>query len=169
MDDTEKPPSPRRLTAFALATLGLETVRRGTIRAMLPKGVRKRRGPVAIERWHLGDRTGIVKNKTSMAFGQALKELESHGWLERAAEVVVVRDRQALLAYAMEYEPAVTRDMLNVKGAITAARDDLRRVRGTANRDQLAQRHDEIRTLLYLLHAPTAGPQTARRSTFTSI
>ncbi|MGW1399278.1 hypothetical protein ACWCRF_11520 [Streptomyces sp. NPDC002405] len=150
-------PGPKRLAAFALASLGLVVVQRGTLRALLPKGETKLRGDVARERWHLGDKTRSGKNKTSMAFGRALQEFEDHGWLQRTPDVVIVRDRQALLDYAMALPLAVTPGHLNVKGALRAVRDDLRRTRDTATWEQIEQRHDEIKALLYLLHAPAAA------------
>ncbi|MET7890627.1 hypothetical protein [Streptomyces mirabilis] len=156
IEDTATPgqaPGLRRTAAFALGALGMEAVRRSTLRALLPKGETKLRGPVARQRWHLGDRNGLGKNKTSMAFGQALHEFEERGWVQRTPEAVIVHDRRALLGYAQEQQPAVTPDLLNIKGAITAIRNDLRRARDTADQEQLAQRHDEIRALLYLLHA----------------
>jgi hypothetical protein len=153
----------RRTVAYALAVLGLEAVQRCTLRALLPKGETKRRGPVARERWHLGDRNGLYKNKASVAFGQALQDFEKRGWVERTPEAVIVHDRRALLGYAQEQQPAVTPDLLNIKGAITAIRNDLRKVRGTAGREQLEKRHAEIRALLHLLHAPAAGPRFAAR------
>ncbi|NMI57095.1 MULTISPECIES: hypothetical protein [unclassified Streptomyces] len=165
IEDTTTPgqaPALRRTVAFALGALGTEAVRRSTLRALLPKGETKLRGPVARERWHLGDRNGLGKNKTSVRFGQALQEFETQGWVERTPEVVIVRDRRALLSFALEQQPAVTADLLDIKGAIMAARTDLRRARDTAGREQLEQRHDEIRALLYLLHAPAAGPSAAR-------
>jgi hypothetical protein len=154
---TPEAPSTGRLTACALAILNLNVVQRSTLRAMLPRGETKRRGPVSRERWHLGERKGAGKNKTSIAFGQALQEFERQGWVERTPEFVIVRDHQALLDYAFERQPAAGRDSLNVKGAIAAARNDLRKVRDTADHDEIEQRHDEIRALLYLLHAPAAG------------
>lgn len=166
---SETQPGLRRKIAFALAVLGTETVRRSTLRALMPKGETKQRGPVAHERWHLGDRKGLAKNKTSVKFGHALQEFETQGWVERTPEVVIVRDRQALLGAAQEHQPAVTLDQLNIKGALTAARDDLRRARDTADREQLEQRHAEIRALLYLLHAPAAGPGAARTNTLATI
>lgn len=158
----------RRAAALALGALGVEAVQRSTLRALLPKGETKRRGPVARERWHLGDKAGLGKNKTSMAFGQALQEFERQGWVERTPESVIVRDRQALLGYALEHQSAAPRDLLNIKGAITAIRADLRQARDTADQEQLEQRRDEIRALLYLLHAPAArspsGPQTSQEA-----
>lgn len=156
------------MAAFALAALGTEAVRRSTLRALLPKGETKLRGPVARERWHLGDRQGLGKNKTSVRFGQTLHEFETQGWVERTPEVVIVRDRQALLSYAQEQQPAVTPDLLDIKGALTAARNDLRQARITAGPEQLEQRHDEIRALLYLLHSPAAGSSAGRRNTITT-
>ncbi|MFF2511669.1 hypothetical protein [Streptomyces sp. NPDC058086] len=167
-DGTSKAIGIRRTAAFALGALGLEAVRRSTLRALLPKGETKLRGPVARERWHLGDRNGLGKNKTSVAFGQVLHQFETQGWVERTPEVVIVRDRQALLSFAMEQQPAVTPDALNIKGAITAIRNDLRRARDTADPEQLEQRHDEIRALLYLLHAPAVGSGAGRRNTLTT-
>lgn len=157
-------PGLRRTAAFALAALGTDAVRRSTLRALLPKGETKLRGPAARERWHLGDRKGLAKNKTSVRFGHALQDFESRGWVERTPEVVIVRDRQALLGFALDQQPAVTADLLNIKGAITAARTDLRRARDTADPEQLEQRHDEIRALLYLLHTPAAKPGATRFS-----
>lgn len=162
-------PGLRRTAAFALAALGTEAVRRSTLRALLPKGETKRRGPVARERWHLGDRNGLAKNKTSVAFGHALQEFEERGWVERTPEFVIVRDRRALLGFALEQQPAVTRDLLNIKGAITAIRNDLRKARGIADREQVEQRHDEIRALLYLLHEPAVGPGAAHTNTLATI
>lgn len=158
-------PGLRRTVAFALAVLGTGTVRRSTLRALLGRGETKLRGPAARQRWHLGDKSGIGKNTTTVAFGQALQGFERHGWVQRTPEAVIVRDRQALLSFARSAEPAVTPALLDVKAALRAARDDLRKVRGTATRDELTQRHDEIERLLHLL--ATAAPGRAR--TFTTI
>ncbi|MFF4836587.1 hypothetical protein [Streptomyces sp. NPDC001315] len=162
-------PGLRRTAAFALGSLGMEAVRRSTLRALLPKGETKLRGPIARERWHLSDRNGLGKNKTSVAFGHALQDFERQGWVERIPELVIVRDRRALLGFAQAQQPAVTWDLLNIKGALTAIRNDLRQARDTADPEQLEQRHDEIRALLYLLHAPAAGPSAAHRNTLTTI
>lgn len=162
-----EPPGLRRTVAFALAVLGTGTVQRSTLRALLGRGETKLRGPVSRQRWHLGDRSGIGKNKTTVAFGQALQEFERQGWVERTPESVIVLDRRALLRFARSAEPAVTPGLLDAKAAIRAARDDLRQVRGSATRDELMQRHDEIERLLYLLAESTAAPGRAR--TFTTI
>lgn len=153
--ETAQAPGLRQTTALAIAALGLPVVYRGTVRGLLPRGEAKQRGQVSRERWHLGDRKGATKNKTSVAFGHALQEFEANGWIRRTPEVVVIRDRQALLEFAFGSGPALGREHLDVKGAITAIRNDLRRTRGTADRELIEQRHDEIEALLRLLHTPT--------------
>ncbi|MFI9174885.1 hypothetical protein [Streptomyces lincolnensis] len=150
----ERPPTSPRLTAFALAVLGLDTVTRSTLRALLPAGTTKPRGPASRARWHLGERSGTGKNRTSIAFGQALREFETSGWLKRIPEAVMIRDRNGLLSYALNGQPTVTIDMLNIRGALTTVRDDLRKLRATGDPAQIEQRHEEIKALLILLHAP---------------
>lgn len=165
--DSQTAPQPglRQTAALAIAVLGLPVVYRGTVRALLPRGEAKQRGPASRERWHLGERKGASKNRTSIAFGHALQEFEANGWIRRTPEVVVIRDRQALLEFALSAQPAIGREHLNFTGAITAIRNDLRRNRGTADRELIEQRHDEIEALLHLMHAPAA----ARRGTLATI
>ncbi len=94
--DGEKAIGIRRTAAFALE-VGMEAVRRSTLRALLPKGETKLRGPVARERWHLGDRNGLwQEQKTSVRFGQTSKIFECAA-LGRThpGEAVIVRDRSA--------------------------------------------------------------------------
>ncbi|MGW3984303.1 hypothetical protein [Streptomyces mirabilis] len=74
-----------------------------------------------------------------------------------------------LLGFAQEQQPAVTPDFLDIKGAITAAHNDLPEARDTEDREQLEQRHDEIRALLHLLHKPATGPAAAHTGTLTTI
>jgi hypothetical protein len=147
-------PGTKRLTAYALGVLGLVVVQRSTVRALLPKGETKLRGAVNRERWHLGERTSIGRNRTSHTFGRALQEFEGQDWVRRTEDIVIVRDRQALLGYARTQQPAVTPAHLNVKGALRAVRNDFQRIRATATRDQIEQHHAEIRALLHLLHTP---------------
>ncbi|MFF9861123.1 hypothetical protein [Streptomyces tendae] len=154
-------PSTKRITAYALAVLGLDVVHRSTIRALLPRGETKLRGPVARERWHLGDDIGLGKNKTSIKFGHVLQEFEGHGWVRRTPELVYVHDPRALRSCSLDAEPAVRPTDLAVKNALRAVRNDFQRVRTTATRDQIEQHHDEIRALLHLLHTPT-GAQSLR-------
>lgn len=160
-------PGLRRKIAFALAALDTETVRRSTLRTLMPKGETKQRGPAGIERWHLGDRTSRGRNKTSLLFAHALQEFEQQGWVKRTPEAVIIRDRQALLRFAQEQQPTVTPDLLNIKGTLAAIRNDLRKTRDTADPQQLEQQRDEIRALLYLLHA--AEPGAAHTSTLATI
>ena len=145
-------PRTRQLVALALATLGLDIVTRSTVRALLPAGTTKLRGPASQARVHLGERSGAGKNRTSIAFGQALHEFEANHWLRRAGDVVKVRDRGALLDYALDTSGAVAVDALDIRRALAAARSELRRVRTrrTADLSQLQQRHDEIAALLHL-------------------
>lgn len=145
-------PRTRQLVALALATLGLDAVTRSTVRALLPAGTTKPRGPASQARVHLGERSGAGKNRTSIAFGQALHEFEANGWLLRAGDVVKVRDRDALLGCALEASGAIAVHTLDARRALVTARRGLRQLRmnGTADLSQLQQRHDEIAALLRL-------------------
>ncbi|MFE7648682.1 hypothetical protein [Streptomyces phaeoluteigriseus] len=154
--DQHQTPGVRRTIAFALGVLGMDAVQRSTLRALLPKGETKLRGPVTRERWHLGAKVSIGKNKTSVKFGQTLQDFEARGWVERTPDLVVVYDRRALFACALDGQPAVTPNHLNIKHGLQAARDDLRRTRVNATVQEIERRHDEIEALLYLLHTSAA-------------
>lgn len=156
--NTHGPVGVARTVAYALAILGLDVVHRSTVRALLPAGTTKPRGPASQARVHLGERSGASKNRTSIAFGQALHEFETNGWLQRAGDVIHIRDRAALLDYALEAFGAVTADVLDTRRALVVARRELRelRMRGPADLSQLQQRHDEIAALLNLTRTPVA-------------
>jgi hypothetical protein len=159
--ETQAAPGARQLAAYALAILGLDVVQRSTVRALLPTGTTKPRGVACLQRWHLGERSGTSKNRTSVTFGKALQEFETNGWIKRIPDAVEVCDRGALLDYALDGQPAVHPDMLDARRALAAVRDDLRELRRTGDLAQVGRRHGEIEALLTLLHASSARRSAA--------
>lgn len=148
----EKTPGVRRTVAFALAALGMEIVQRSTLRALLAKGERKPRGTCNGQRRRHDRRISGTKNKTSAAFGQALNEFERRGWIYRTPELVIVRDRGALLRLALRGRPAAPRELLNLQGALDAIRAE-----ATPSHVPVEQRRRELRAITALMRAPAGG------------
>lgn len=103
---------PRRLTAYALALLGLDVVNRHTVRAMLPKGVVI---PSTPARRRAG---GGSKNRTSIEFGNGLRLFEDSGWIQRGETYVLILNRRALLDYALDRFEGVPGRLLEIEGAV---------------------------------------------------
>ncbi|GAB3169804.1 hypothetical protein [Streptomyces incanus] len=155
--DQHQTPGVRRTLAFALAALGMDAVQRSTLRALLPAGETKQRGPVACQRRTRGEQISTRKNKTSKAFGQTLQDFERLGWVERTPELVLVRDRPALLKHALRDQPAAPRELLDLQGALTAIKSDIRHSDAL-----LEQRRRELRAVTSLMQAPAAGGSSVR-------
>jgi len=153
-------PGLERTIAFALGALGMDAVQRSTIRALLPKGERKQRGPATHQRRLHGERVSTSKNKTTKAFGQALQDLERMGWIKRTPELVLVRNRAALLRHALRDRPAAPQQLLNLRGALDAIRADMRPSDVSSSAALVEQRRREIRAVMALMQAPPGGDGT---------
>lgn len=85
---------PLAQVCIALVALDLPKVSRSALRALLPTGTIRRR-PNADQRGGKGPSV----NRTSLAFGAALKRLENEGYLRRSAEYVEDINRPALARF----------------------------------------------------------------------
>lgn len=147
---------PARRAAYALAVFPLDVVERQTIRAMLPAG---RRRNVGVTR-HLnavtkGDTSNGRTNTTSEAFGDALRRFAKHGWIDRGQQFVRIRDRGALLDYALDELGEIPAHFIAIDDALDRLRRELRQP--TANDRLHAQRHRELKAIEELMRSQVQG------------
>lgn len=157
----QRPPAigAKRRTAYALALLGLEVVSRSTLRAMLPVGVERRRTVVRDAR--RDDWRG--KNKVTEKFKEALQIFEVSGWIQRGEKYVLVRDRRALLEFALYEldEQQLPKALLDIESAVTAVQASL--TDQTLTPKAIEQARAELAALRRLMVAPVLGRNRSGR------
>lgn len=153
---------PARRTAYALALLDLEVVSRGTLRSLLPDGVR-RRLPEQTIRQHRERRVDPSRsvNRVTVKFQDALRDFDQQGWIRRGQKYVLVVERQALLDYALDGLRFMPKQLLRVEVAIDRINEELQTAQLTAAAVEQAER--ERHALMALMRNGTPGAKWSGR------
>lgn len=153
---------PARRTAYALVALNLDVVSRATVRELLPSGTRRRfnEGHVRRQRMNRTD-PGKGANRVSEAFLKALRRFEEQGWLQRGQRYLLIRDKQALLDYALDGLRSMPRQLLRLDAAIARINDELKQAELTPAAVEQAQR--ERHAIMALMRSEIRGASWSGR------
>lgn len=151
------------LTAYALAVFPLDVVRRSTVRAMLPRGVRAVR-PAALARREAGESrvslSNAKRNRVSDAFTASLAAFRREEWIRTTETAVLIVARHPLNSTAgrrLRERPDL---IVSLRQAIAVLAESL----GPATTvEGQAQRERELAALRRLMQeAPAQGPHGGR-------
>ena len=144
-----------RRTAYALAIFPLDVVHRATIRAMLPAGqTGSYRTSAQMRRKSLTGNRGSV-NRTSVKFQDALRDFARLNWIDRGQQFLRIRERGALLDFAMA-------DLDQVPHQFICLDDAIAEVKRVIQQDiepppSVEQRRQELLALQRLMAAHVGG------------
>lgn len=143
-----------RRTAYALAVFPLDIVHRRTIRAMLPVG---QTGGVRSTNQRLRRSRGnsAGHNRTSVHYQDALRKFARQNWIDRGQEFIRIRERGALLDFALHDLTTVPAHALHLHAAIEAVRAELAKEGQSAASVQ--QRRNELLAVQRLMNSAIQG------------
>lgn len=162
--------------AYAIAILGLDIVARSTIRSMLPTGVVVSYGlSKRLSRsLRKGDRSTGGRNKTSEAFGRALRKFEQNGWIQRGRVFILVKDRAALLDYAVGWLLTLPKELANVDSQLVDVESGIQCIKSeiedaTLTEKAIMQRRQELEALMLLMKNGIGGSRWSGRGSVRAI
>lgn len=143
---------PSRIVTYALAIWPTDVISRATLRAFLPQGTVKQRGPQGrLTAFRQGQTQGTAKiNRMSDAFQKVLKELEAADLIIRGTEFVRIIKRRDLLDRALYHsdEIVVHDKFLQLAAAAKVVEEQIQR----ENRPRVKElRQNEIEIIRQLM------------------
>lgn len=144
-----------RRAAYALAVFPLDVVHRKTIRAMLPRGRRKH--PRETSNWTQFRRGEgrHTSNAVSEEYQYALKRFAEAGWIDQGQTFLRIRDRGALLDYALDRLEEVPEYFIETDRVIELLEQELKRPKDEIPAWQ--QRERELLAIRELMKSAVQG------------